>query len=40
LYALRLHDPLRDTGENLVGKHAVVIGQSNIVELLMARCTT
>ena len=36
---------LRDTGENLVGKHAVIIGQSNIVgrpmalELLMARCT-
>jgi len=36
---------LADTGENLVGKHAVVIGQSNIVgrpmalELLMARCT-
>jgi methylenetetrahydrofolate dehydrogenase (NADP+)/methenyltetrahydrofolate cyclohydrolase len=36
---------LRETGENLVGKHAVVIGQSNIVgrpmalELLMARCT-
>ncbi len=36
---------LRDTGEDLVGKHAVVIGQSNIVgrpmalELLMARCT-
>jgi methylenetetrahydrofolate dehydrogenase (NADP+)/methenyltetrahydrofolate cyclohydrolase len=36
---------LEDTGENLVGKHAVVIGQSNIVgrpmalELLMARCT-
>jgi len=36
---------LRDTGEELVGKHAVVIGQSNIVgrpmalELLMARCT-
>jgi len=33
------------TGEDLVGKHAVVIGQSNIVgrpmalELLMARCT-
>jgi len=22
---------LRDTGEDLVGKHAVVIGQSNIV---------
>jgi len=36
---------LRGTGEDLVGKHAVVIGQSNIVgrpmalELLMARCT-
>src|SRR5215471_1783425 len=36
---------LRETGENLVGKHAVIIGQSNIVgrpmmlELLMARCT-
>lgn len=36
---------LRDTGEELVGKHAVIIGQSNIVgrpmalELLMARCT-
>jgi methylenetetrahydrofolate dehydrogenase (NADP+)/methenyltetrahydrofolate cyclohydrolase len=36
---------LSDTGEDLVGKHAVVIGQSNIVgrpmalELLMARCT-
>jgi methylenetetrahydrofolate dehydrogenase (NADP+)/methenyltetrahydrofolate cyclohydrolase len=36
---------IRDTGEDLVGKHAVVIGQSNIVgrpmalELLMARCT-
>jgi methylenetetrahydrofolate dehydrogenase (NADP+)/methenyltetrahydrofolate cyclohydrolase len=36
---------LYDTGEDLVGKHAVVIGQSNIVgrpmalELLMARCT-
>lgn len=36
---------LRDTGEDLVGKRAVVIGQSNIVgrpmalELLMARCT-
>jgi methylenetetrahydrofolate dehydrogenase (NADP+)/methenyltetrahydrofolate cyclohydrolase len=36
---------LADTGETLVGKHAVVIGQSNIVgrpmalELLMARCT-
>jgi methylenetetrahydrofolate dehydrogenase (NADP+)/methenyltetrahydrofolate cyclohydrolase len=36
---------LRDTGEDLVGKHAIVIGQSNIVgrpmalELLMARCT-
>ena len=36
---------LRDTGEDLVGKPAVVIGQSNIVgrpmalELLMARCT-
>jgi methylenetetrahydrofolate dehydrogenase (NADP+)/methenyltetrahydrofolate cyclohydrolase len=36
---------LRDTGEDLVGKHAVVIGQSNIVgrpmalELLIARCT-
>jgi len=36
---------LRETGEELVGKHAVIIGQSNIVgrpmalELLMARCT-
>ena len=36
---------LGETGETLVGKHAVVIGQSNIVgrpmalELLMARCT-
>jgi len=36
---------LTETGESLVGKHAVVIGQSNIVgrpmalELLMARCT-
>jgi methylenetetrahydrofolate dehydrogenase (NADP+) / methenyltetrahydrofolate cyclohydrolase len=36
---------LAATGESLVGKHAVVIGQSNIVgrpmalELLMARCT-
>ncbi len=36
---------LRDTGEDLVGKHAIVIGQSNIVgrpmalELLMTRCT-
>jgi methylenetetrahydrofolate dehydrogenase (NADP+)/methenyltetrahydrofolate cyclohydrolase len=36
---------LAQTGEDLVGKHAVVIGQSNIVgrpmalELLMARCT-
>jgi methylenetetrahydrofolate dehydrogenase (NADP+)/methenyltetrahydrofolate cyclohydrolase len=36
---------LRETGEDLVGKHAIVIGQSNIVgrpmalELLMARCT-
>jgi methylenetetrahydrofolate dehydrogenase (NADP+) / methenyltetrahydrofolate cyclohydrolase len=36
---------LADTGEDLVGKNAVVIGQSNIVgrpmalELLMARCT-
>ncbi len=36
---------LRETGEDLVGMHAVVIGQSNIVgrpmalELLMARCT-
>ena len=36
---------LGSTGEDLVGKHAVVIGQSNIVgrpmalELLMARCT-
>ena len=36
---------LESTGESLVGKHAVVIGQSNIVgrpmalELLMARCT-
>jgi methylenetetrahydrofolate dehydrogenase (NADP+) / methenyltetrahydrofolate cyclohydrolase len=36
---------LAETGENLIGKHAVIIGQSNIVgrpmalELLMARCT-
>ena len=36
---------LQETGEDLVGRHAVVIGQSNIVgrpmalELLMARCT-
>jgi len=36
---------LRNTGEDLVGRHAVIIGQSNIVgrpmalELLMARCT-
>ena len=36
---------LEETGEALVGKHAVIIGQSNIVgrpmalELLMARCT-
>jgi methylenetetrahydrofolate dehydrogenase (NADP+)/methenyltetrahydrofolate cyclohydrolase len=36
---------LQETGEDLVGKHAVIIGQSNIVgrpmalELLMARCT-
>ncbi len=36
---------LKDTGEDLVGMHAVVIGQSNIVgrpmalELLMERCT-
>ena len=36
---------LATTGEDLVGKHAVIIGQSNIVgrpmalELLMARCT-
>jgi methylenetetrahydrofolate dehydrogenase (NADP+)/methenyltetrahydrofolate cyclohydrolase len=36
---------LRDTGADLVGKHAVVIGQSNIVgrpmalELLIERCT-
>jgi len=36
---------IKDTGEDLVGKHAVVIGQSNIVgrpmalELLMERCT-
>ena len=36
---------LKDTGEDLVGKHAVIIGQSNIVgrpmalELLMQRCT-
>jgi methylenetetrahydrofolate dehydrogenase (NADP+) / methenyltetrahydrofolate cyclohydrolase len=36
---------LRETGESLVGRHAIVIGQSNIVgrpmalELLMARCT-
>lgn len=40
--AMRL---LAETGEDLVGKHAVVIGQSNIVgrpmalELLIARCT-
>jgi methylenetetrahydrofolate dehydrogenase (NADP+)/methenyltetrahydrofolate cyclohydrolase len=38
-------DLIRGTGEDLVGRHAVVIGQSNIVgrpmalELLMARCT-
>src|SRR5947207_10654485 len=36
---------LAETGESLIGKHAVVIGQSNIVgrpmalDLLMARCT-
>jgi methylenetetrahydrofolate dehydrogenase (NADP+)/methenyltetrahydrofolate cyclohydrolase len=36
---------LAETGEDLAGKHAIVIGQSNIVgrpmalELLMARCT-
>ncbi len=36
---------LAETGDSLVGKHAVIIGQSNIVgrpmalELLMARCT-
>ncbi len=36
---------LKDTGQDLVGKHAVVIGQSNIVgrpmalELLIERCT-
>jgi methylenetetrahydrofolate dehydrogenase (NADP+) / methenyltetrahydrofolate cyclohydrolase len=36
---------IKDTGDDLVGKHAVVIGQSNIVgrpmalELLMERCT-
>jgi len=36
---------IRDTGVDLVGKHAVIIGQSSIVgrpmalELLMARCT-
>jgi len=36
---------IASTGESLVGKHAVIIGQSNIVgrpmalELLMARCT-
>jgi methylenetetrahydrofolate dehydrogenase (NADP+) / methenyltetrahydrofolate cyclohydrolase len=36
---------IRETGVDLVGKHAVIIGQSNIVgrpmalELLMARCT-
>jgi methylenetetrahydrofolate dehydrogenase (NADP+)/methenyltetrahydrofolate cyclohydrolase len=36
---------LAETGESLVGRHAVIIGQSNIVgrpmalELLMARCT-
>jgi methylenetetrahydrofolate dehydrogenase (NADP+) / methenyltetrahydrofolate cyclohydrolase len=36
---------LAETGESLIGKHAVVVGQSNIVgrpmalELLMARCT-
>ena len=36
---------LEETGESLAGKHAIVIGQSNIVgrpmalELLMARCT-
>jgi len=36
---------LQETGQDLVGMHAVVIGQSNIVgrpmalELLMARCT-
>jgi len=36
---------IRETGVDLVGKHAVIVGQSNIVgrpmalELLMARCT-
>ncbi len=36
---------LAETGEDLVGKHAVIVGQSNIVgrpmalELLMTRCT-
>ena len=36
---------IEETGESLIGRHAVVIGQSNIVgrpmalELLMARCT-
>ncbi len=36
---------IRETGADLVGRHAVIIGQSNIVgrpmalELLMARCT-
>ena len=36
---------LAETGQDLAGKHAVIIGQSNIVgrpmalELLMARCT-
>jgi methylenetetrahydrofolate dehydrogenase (NADP+) / methenyltetrahydrofolate cyclohydrolase len=36
---------LEETGESLIGRHAVIIGQSNIVgrpmalELLMARCT-
>ena len=36
---------LEETGETLIGKHAVIIGQSNIVgrpmalELLMTRCT-
>ena len=36
---------MKDTGEDLVGKHAIVIGQSNIVgrpmalELLIERCT-
>lgn len=36
---------LKDTGENLIGKHAVIVGASNIVgrpmalELLLAKCT-